>query len=267
MVNHFPKQLTLNISESCMTVIGSYDPNDKSVVPLGFTNQHVVPPGTVLDYTIRFQNTGNDTAFTVVIVDSLDQNLNPETFDMGPASHTYRLDMQTTRTGKTFLKWTFNNILLPDSNVNELRSHGFIQFRISPKDGIALGSQVRNESEIYFDYNPAVITNQTLTTFDNLVFTDPSLNGNVQVITGTARSLSPNQIGVSLYPNPVTQHQLTVSFREKGSLVLYNVQGRKVLERFKMEGTQTLPIILSPGLYLAHLKTDKGLSVVKVVVE
>jgi hypothetical protein len=34
-----------------------------------------------------------------------------------------------------------------------------------------------------------------------------------------------------------------------------------------MEGTQTLPIILSPGLYLAHLKTDKGLSVVKVVVE
>jgi len=267
LINHFPKSRNPSKAQTCLPLSNSYDPNDKSVVPLGFTNQHVVPSGTGLDYTIRFQNTGNDTAFTVVIVDSLDQNLNPETFDMGPASHSYSLSMQTTRTGKTFLKWTFNRILLPDSNVNELRSHGFLQFRISPKDGIALGSQVRNESEIYFDYNPAVITNQTLTTFDNLVFTDPSLNGNVQVITATTRSLSPNQIGVSLYPNPVTDHQLTVSFREKGSLVLYNVQGRKVLERFKMEGTQTLPITLSPGLYLAHLKTEKGLSVVKVVLE
>ncbi|MBK7572907.1 MAG: hypothetical protein IPI10_15305 [Bacteroidetes bacterium] len=34
------------------------------------------------------------------------------------------------------LQFTFDNILLPDSNVDEPGSHGFVNYRISPKAGL-----------------------------------------------------------------------------------------------------------------------------------
>lgn len=148
MVNRFPKQQTANSKIHCLEIRGSYDPNDKQAFPIGFTNQNIIAPNTRLEYLVRFQNTGNDTAFTVYVIDTLDQNLNVESFEMGAASHNYQLSMQTVKSGKTFLRWQFNNIHLPDSNTNEPASNGFIQFRISPKAGLALGSKVHNHAEI-----------------------------------------------------------------------------------------------------------------------
>jgi galactose-1-phosphate uridylyltransferase len=40
-----------------------------------------------------------------------------------------------------------------------------------------------------------------------------------------------------------------------------------VFEKQNIEGKQVLPIQLRAGFYVAHLKTEKGISVVKVVVE
>jgi hypothetical protein len=119
----------------------------------------------------------------VYFIDSLDNGLNPETFEMGAASHPFRLSMQTNPTGKTFLRWQFNNILLSDSHINERASHGFVQFSIHPKANLSLGSQVRNCAEIYFDFNDPIYTNQTLNTFDHLNFSNPGLEGNIQVVT------------------------------------------------------------------------------------
>ena len=266
-INRFAKQQTPNSKRHCLPIFGAFDPNDKQVFPIGFTSQNIIPPNTKLEYLVRFQNTGNDTAFTVFVIDTLDSNLNPESFEMGTASHSYQLRMQTTKNGKTYLRWQFNNIQLPDSNTNEPASNGFIQFRISPKAGLALGSQVRNHAEIYFDFNPPIITNQTLSTFNNIVFLDPSLNENVQVVTGTKENLTPDKIGVNLYPNPVTGQSLTAEFNTKGSLTLFNVQGQLVFEKQNIEGRQVLPIQLKTGFYMAQLRTEKGVSVVKVVVE
>lgn len=186
----FPIAQRPNSKTQCLPIIGAYDPNDKQVFPIGFTNQNIIAPNTQLEYLVRFQNTGNDTAFTVYVIDTLDQNLNVESFEMGAASHPFELSMQTTKSGKTFLRWQFNNILLPDSNTNEPASNGFIQFRISPKPGLALGSKVRNHAEIYFDFNPPIITNQTLTTYDVIVFKDSTLEQNVQSQPPTSPSLS-----------------------------------------------------------------------------
>ncbi|MBP6811684.1 MAG: hypothetical protein KA138_09190, partial [Saprospiraceae bacterium] len=55
----------------CLENTGSYDPNDKQGFPKGYGSAHYIRPGTPLEYLIRFQNTGNDTAFTVRIVDTL----------------------------------------------------------------------------------------------------------------------------------------------------------------------------------------------------
>ena len=56
---------------------------------------------------------------------------------------------------------TFDNILLPDSNVNELESHGFAKFSIMPKANVAHQTFIRNSASIYFDFNEPVITNTT----------------------------------------------------------------------------------------------------------
>ncbi len=89
----------------------------------------------------------------------------------------------------------------------------------------------------------------------------------MQIVTAAKGKLSPKQIGVNLYPNPVTDHSLTSDFQTKGSLTLFNAQGQLVFEKQNIEGKQVLPIQLRTGFYMAQLRTEKGVSVVKVVVE
>ena len=125
---------------------------------------------------------------------------------------------------------------------------------------------MRNHAEIYFDFNPPIITNQTLTTYDVIVFRDSTLNGNVQIVTSAEKQLE-QQLGVKLYPNPVTQNQLTASFTEKGSLTLFDARGRIVFQKANLLGTETLPVSLKSGFYFATIETAKGRKSVKVVVE
>jgi hypothetical protein len=73
----------------------------------------------------------------------------------------YKYSLQIT--GNKIVEWHFDNILLPDSNVNEPASHGSIVYRIKPKPSLQIGNIVRNKASIYFDYNTAVITNEEKT--------------------------------------------------------------------------------------------------------
>ncbi|MBK6995441.1 MAG: hypothetical protein IPH31_11125 [Lewinellaceae bacterium] len=117
----------LAIATHCGEIIGSFDPNDKIGLPLGLTPAHYLERGDDIEYTIRFQNTGNDTAFLVVLRDTLSSTLDPATIRPIAASHAYTWDV----TGDGQLIFTFANILLPDSTTNEPESHGFVSFRIS----------------------------------------------------------------------------------------------------------------------------------------
>ena len=140
-------------------VRNSWDPNDKLV------EQGEGPDGWIdadqrLHYTVRFQNTGNDTAFQVVIKDVVDPNLDLSTFDVLGVSHPYTLRID----GNREMTWTFDNILLPDSNTNEPESHGSIHYAISTLPGLSPGTKVENTAAIYFDFNPPVITNTTVNT-------------------------------------------------------------------------------------------------------
>ncbi|MBP6389721.1 MAG: T9SS type A sorting domain-containing protein [Flavobacteriales bacterium] len=143
-------------------IICSFDPNDKQVAPAGAGPYGVVPLDTdELDYTIRFQNTGTDTAFHVVIRDQLSSWLDESTLQVIGMSHPLTsLQIEPDRD----VVFTFANILLPDSNSNEPASHGFIKYRIRPFAGIPNGTTIANTAAIHFDVNAPVITNTTLTT-------------------------------------------------------------------------------------------------------
>ncbi|MEM6723653.1 MAG: T9SS type A sorting domain-containing protein, partial [Bacteroidota bacterium] len=118
---------------------------------------HYIEANTELEYKIRFQNTGTDTAFTVVVRDTLPDELDLTTLIMGTSSHVYRYDI---REGK-ILVVTYDNIMLPDSNVNEPASNGFFKFKIQQQPDLPIGTIINNRAGIYFDFNEPVITNNT----------------------------------------------------------------------------------------------------------
>lgn len=144
---------TNNTARSIQTVQGSFDPNDKTALPIT-----PAPPGQVrlLDYLIRFQNTGTDTAFTVVVTDTIEASLNLMSLRNIWASHPYEMYMLPGRV----VKWRFRNILLPDSNTNETESHGYLRFQIETNAGLVPGNAIKNDADIFFDFNSPVRTNE-----------------------------------------------------------------------------------------------------------
>ncbi len=154
------------VAIECLPIIDSFDPNDKAVSPEGVTDQHYTPTGRALDYVVRFQNTGTDVAYRVVVVDTLSEHLDISTLRVGAVSHPYTV--QVSGKGRPVLTFTFKDINLPDSTADEPRSHGRIQFSIRPKAGLPEKTRVENLADIFFDYNEPVRTNTTVNTLYDL---------------------------------------------------------------------------------------------------
>ncbi|WP_299991397.1 IPT/TIG domain-containing protein [uncultured Pontibacter sp.] len=146
-------------SAECMPITDSYDPNDKLVTPVGRTEEFYTPTNTALKYKVRFQNTGTDVAYRVVVVDTLSEHLDLSTLQLGATSHPARVEVSGK--GRPVLTWTFDNILLPDSTADEPGSHGYVLFSIKPKADLAEKTLVENFSDIFFDFNSPIRTNVT----------------------------------------------------------------------------------------------------------
>ena len=147
-----------------MRVIGSYDPNEKNAT-LELTTQQV-QEGNNIDYTIHFQNTGNDTAFLVVLKDTLSSKLDLNSLQITGSSHNFRASLKD-----NILTFRFEDILLVDSTTNFKGSCGFVSFKIKPLNSIVLGDSILNKAAIYFDFNAPIITNNAATYVRNNVVT------------------------------------------------------------------------------------------------
>lgn len=232
----------------CLPIIDSYDPNDKMVSPSGITSNHYVKAGTVLDYKIRFQNTGTDTAYKVVIKDALAPYLDPSTIQWGVSSHPYTIKI--TGTGTPVLEFTFDNINLPHSAVNEPGSNGFVKFKVATYSSLANGVVVNNNANIYFDYNLPIETNTAQITISDFVPTYVPLAVNP--------FLSEN---IKLYPNP-TSGRVVIESDTLQKVEIYSLTG------ILMETTTDNQIDLSgyaKGIYLVKITTDKGIALKKII--
>jgi uncharacterized repeat protein (TIGR01451 family) len=202
----------------CQPNIGAFDPNDKQGIPAGLTDKGYIEKEQPLSYLIRFQNTGTDTAFNVSIRDALPPALDPASVRLVNSSHP--CVMRVLPEGA--LLFVFENILLPDSNINEAASHGFVQFSVQQVAGNPLGLQIRNSAAIYFDFNEPVITNQTLHTVG------------IPILTGVKNN-SATEISLVARPNPFHESftvDLGAGFRQSSlRLLLYDNTGRAVLEK------------------------------------
>lgn len=157
----------------------SYDPNDKAIFPSREGNINLIDE--FLTYRIRFQNTGNDTAYQVIIRDTLDDNLDLNTFEL--LSTEFELAPEIQIRDERYLTFRFDNINLPDSTTNFNGSQGQVSYLIRAKDNVQEGTIIENTAHIYFDFNPPIITN-TITSvmleelpacqIDNMFFTQQS---------------------------------------------------------------------------------------------
>ena len=94
----------------CDSVRAAWDPNIKTVTPLGG-----IEAGELLTYTIQFENLGNDTAFNIHIIDTLSDNVDAGTFEL--LSSTHPVNAIETGYGTTkIIKFDFPNIKLPDAS-------------------------------------------------------------------------------------------------------------------------------------------------------
>jgi uncharacterized repeat protein (TIGR01451 family) len=143
------------------TVIGAFDPNYKSNDPKGlFEEGYITENDSIFEYEIQFQNTGSDSAVNIVLVDTLPTQLNVSSFEMLSASHEYSYQIN----GPGIVKWTFANIMLPDSSTNLIESQGFVKFKINVKKPNLPGTKIENRASIFFDFNPPILTNTVLNT-------------------------------------------------------------------------------------------------------
>ncbi|MEM1214318.1 MAG: T9SS type A sorting domain-containing protein [Bacteroidota bacterium] len=232
----------------------SYDPNDKQVHPLRDYLENYTLFEEELTYTIRFQNTGNDTAFTVAILDTLDADLDWSTFRTLGASHAMETKLDANTGEVTFL---FDNILLPDSTTNELESQGFVQYALRAKDELLDNTVITNRAAIYFDANLPIITNTVRSTM-------------VEMLVNTAM---PNSLQrFQLFPNPTADRTLIVAdFTESVPvrLTLLNTTGHSLWTMEQPSITSLrVPIELAgcaAGLYLLRVEVGEAVFTQRLV--
>ena len=206
--------------------------------------KHVIAPNQKLTYTIGFQNTGTYYATDVILRDTLDTNLDFETITVLGASHhpfSWSLDQGT-------LTFQFLDIMLPDSNMNEPASHGWVQYSMMPKAGLTDGMTITNTASIYFDFNVPVVTNTT--------------SNEIEIPTVSV-SHGALENGVKVYPNPFST-QTVLAFdntkNEEYSLQVYDMSGRMVRSE---SGIKNNTVVferenLPTGMYSWKLQSESG---------
>lgn len=220
-------------------VLCSMDPNDKMVTPEGADSVfHYTLKNEELNYTIRFQNTGTDTAFNINIVDTIDNNFDLSTFHVLSSSNPVFIEINN-----GVVTFYFDNIMLPDSNTDELNSHGYIIYAITPVANVPDYTVVENTAYIYFDFNAAVITN---TTFNTLVTQIPL----------SVKEISTD--GSLIYPNPVTdESMLRVTSTGTYDLHIYNSTGQEIIKKTISGDYMLIRKDFAPGIYYYQLKENE----------
>lgn len=228
-----------------LPVVGSFDPNDKTATP-----DEITAADEWIDYRIRFQNTGTDTAFNIHLTDTISFNLNQSTLEIVGASHPMRYALTN-----SVLEFWFDDILLPDSNTNEALSHGFVMYRIKSNHDLQPADEVHNTAYIYFDFNQPIVTN---TTVNAVPFPD-----------GVAEHSNDNLFTV--YPNPNEGNfalQLKETDSKAAQLIIHNSLGQQVFHASYLSNGNRISVNaeLPSGIYFVKVVTGSGESSQKMVV-
>lgn len=235
-----------NITNHCIPVRNSFDPNEKYMYPSG----NVDSTQQWFTFTVNFQNTGNAPAEDIYILDTLSNNLDASTFSFLNSSH----DLISQLLPGNILRFNFPDINLADSTSDEPASHGFVLFKVKRKNNLPVGTTISNTACIYFDFNPAVVTNTVSATL--------SIPTSIQTITGNTFDLFPNPSA----GNFKITYQLPKN--NNGQLEIFDLAGKKVYKQIlpAQSRSQIISVAdLQPGMYSCVISSADGRSVKKLL--
>lgn len=219
------------------TVVGSYDPNDKTCLQGDRVKPDMV--GEYVDYLIRFENTGNYAAENVVVKDIIDtKRFDVSTLQITDASHEVY-----TRIEGNKVEFIFEKIQLPFDDAN---NDGYIAFKIKTLPTLMLGDSLKNMADIYFDYNFPIRTNEAKTTIALSVPT-------VDITTD-----------ISIYPNPVRDILYLQTDEIWTKAEIYDISGR-IMRSVTLHGTSVDVSSLERGTYIIKLRNGDKYGNVKFV--
>jgi len=235
-----------NNSATCVSAVqNSWDPNDKSV-----NKPEIISPNVRDEFTyiVRFQNMGNDEAYDIVIKDTLDTDLDLSTFSLVELSHNGFLSIDPATRIATF---NFPAIHLPAESQNEPASHGYVVYKIKENVSAPVGTAIKNTAYIYFDQNPAVVTNTTF---------------NINQTMGVEEVSADN---FAVFPVPATDGVTIKSQNGTNieSVKLVDVTGKTVLNVNAAQPQYTLNLqAIANGVYTLVVQTEAGVVNKKIVI-
>lgn len=236
-----------NVEVIIDTVKAGVDPNFILVSPSG-----CLPTidATTLRYTIHFENTGNDTAHNIYVMDTLSDNVDLKSLEIVDASA--QMDIAILNTGgHNVVKFDFPGINLLDSS-HHGECDGMVMFNIKTKAGLPEGTSILNHAGIFFDINPAVLTN----TVENIVgcaaLTVPEM---------------PARHNVSLFPNPAKDELLIKMDKDAfESYTITNQLGQVLIQHDIVANQAKVNIKMLPaGVYYVNFRGATGSTVQKFV--
>ena len=232
-----------NTSTLTQTVVGSYDPNDKTCAE--GSSLSISDVGNYLHYVIRFENTGTANAEFIVVRDVIDTSkflINTLTPLSG--SHSFTTKIRNTNQ----VEFIFENINLPFDDAN---NDGYVAFKIKTKPTLTVGTNINNTANIYFDYNAPITTNTATTTIAALSTQDFEFSS-----------------VFSLSPVPA-KNVLTITTKQNvimSSANIYNTLGQLV--QVSTNPTETIDVSgLKAGTYFIKIISDKGTASNKFIKE
>lgn len=239
---------TLNTDESVednsftliQTVVGSYDPNDKTCLEGEIIEPSMI--GKYVHYMIRFENTGTYPAQNIVVKDMIDiTKFDISTLIPLESSHDFY-----TKINDNKVEFIFENINL---DFNDATNDGYVIFKIKTLPTLNIGDTFSNEANIYFDYNFPITTNNYVTTIQTL--SNPNFEFENEF------RLFPNPVGETL--NVQSKNDMEIK-----SLEIYNVIGQLVIAvpnpMDKIDVSS-----LESGTYFVKVNTERGSANTKVI--
>lgn len=239
-----------NIYCGSTIVVGSFDPNDKRMFLNGTLSDSTIElTDSILDYVVRFQNTGTAPAQNIYVLDTISENLDISTFKFISSSYPCTISLLDNH----ILRFDFSQIFLPDSNTNEPESHGYFHYQIHQNEENIIGDIINNTAYIYFDFNEAVITN---TTIDTIV--QPS------TISVTENSLD----RVTIFPNPAHKFINIHSNTWMQEIKLFSVTG-DLITTFPVHANSFEIDVNSwiKGIYFLEISSSQGVLRERIIVQ
>jgi Leucine-rich repeat (LRR) protein len=226
------------------TVVGSFDPNDKTCLEGDIITPSLI--GEYVHYLIRFENKGTYSAQNIVVKDMIDLSK----FDIStlvPTSSSHQFATKISENNK--VEFIFENINLPFDDAD---NDGYIAFKIKTKPTLKVGDSFDNEANIYFDYNFPVLTNKATSTFKTTLNTSDFEFSNY----------------FKVYPIPV--HEVlnisAIQNIEIQSIAVYDILGQLVIALPNVKDASKIDVSnLRTGNYFLNIKSDKGSSSMKFI--